>query len=319
MILMINGMDLVIGFVGIFVLFLLICIFDYFCHQKLERDEILANYVASKFFSGGYFISRAFVAAYNSYCEKGKGCIKRPRILSLRHGIILWHFRCLLRRNALVMAAVIPTVLILAINIWNIIEYYAGTELITTEHMFAVVLTTVEILYVVVLYLMSLSVFCTWQRSISDNGISDNDMSAIEDSYRFGDLFICRESFLIVSPAYLHIFNGEHFCSLKREGIWKLTCLATRIKYYQKMSQGGSYYASNEYRFRIDFVSTVKSTKDDHMGSGITTYGVELNQYQIKMLIDKYFGELKREMIYREEGSTRIIPRIGIKENRIIR
>ena len=132
-------------------------------------------------------------------------------------------------------------------------------------------------------------------------------------------MFICRESFLIVSPAYLHIFNGEHFYSLKREGIWKLTCLATRIKYYQKMSQGGSYYASNEYRFRIDFITTVKSIKDDHMGSGITTYGVELNQYQIKMLIDKYFGELKREMIYKEKGKIIIIPRIGIKENMIIR
>ena len=302
----------------VFIFFvLLIIISSCFENQRNEKDQILANYVASKFFSGGYFISRSFVAAYNKYCEKGKGCIKRPRKLSLKHGIILWRFRCLLIRNALVMVVVIPVVFILAINIWNIIEYYADTELITIEksHIFAVVLTIVEIIYTGVLYLRSLSVFHTWRRTVSDN-----DMSAIEDSYTFGDMFICRESFLIVSPAYLHIFNGEHFYSLKREGIWKLKCLAIRIKYYREKSRGGgSYYASNEYRFRIDFISTVKSTKDDHMGSGITTYGVELNQYQIKMLIDKYFGELKREMIYKENGNIIIMPRIGIKENRIIR
>ncbi len=70
---------------------------------------------------------------------------------------------------------------------------------------------------------------------------------------------------------------------------------------------GKSYYTSNEYRFRIDFITETHEP-----------CGAELNQYQIKMLIDKNFGELKGEILYREEKSTSIIHRPGIKENRII-
>ncbi len=50
-------------------------------------------------------------------------------------------------------------------------------------------------------------------------------------------------------------------------------------------------YFSDEYSFRIEFIPA----------SG-AVYKVELNQFQVKMLIDKYFSELKDdiEMSYEE-------------------
>ncbi len=288
-------------------------IYFYFFEQKFKRDEILAQRAVSKFFSGGYFKSMAFISAYNRYCEKGKGCTTRPRSLSLRHGITLWRFRYLLIKNFLVMGVVIPVVLIVAVSIWNIfVNLEADTQLISAEYMYAIVLTAIEVIYAGVLYVMSRSVFDTWLSSISEIKInarsSPYDTPAFEAAYASGVMFICRENFVIVSPAYLFIFDGEHFSSLERECIYKLKILAKRIKYYQTMNESGkSYYTSNEYRFRIDFITETHEP-----------CGAELNQYQIKMLIDKYFGELKGEILYREEKSTSIIHRPGIKENRII-
>lgn len=287
---------IVLSFVSAFL------IYSHFQRKKVRDDELSERF-SKQFTRGRYFNSQALISAYDRYCERGMVFTSKPRRLGLRLGVILRRFRHLIRGNSMIMGAVIPAVLMYV----NVLMVHNGMIL---NPYVATVLVSVEIIYAGVLYVRSLSIYDSWHREYRSW-----DMSAIEASYMYGVMLSFRENFVIVSPSYIHILDGEQFHTFPREYIRRLRCIARRVKYYHESRREGRRerrlsYFSDEYSFRIEFIPA----------SGVA-YKVELNQFQVKMLIDKYFSELKDdiEMSYEET-----VHRFGLiipaeaRENRII-